>query len=200
MKPTGAEPRERILQAAAELLQEKRDPGRVTVRQIAARAGVGVGLINYHFQSKQNLLGQAFGRILQEQLRPELEARQAGGSSLARLRLLARRAGVIALAQPGLARLAPLGVDAALLNGRLEPAQTILPILRDHYGARKTELEVRALALALSAALQVAFLHPDEAAAFVGFDPRDRLGLAALADLVIDQVLGEEERKLKWKT
>ena len=87
------------------------------------------------------------------------------------------------------------------MNGGLEPAQkTILPILRDHYGARKTELELRALALALSAALHAAFLHPEEAAGFVGFDPRDRLGLAALADLIIDQMLGKEERKLKWKT
>jgi AcrR family transcriptional regulator len=215
MNPSEMDPRERILLAAVELLQDDRHAGQVTVRQIAARAGVGGGLINYHFQNKQNLLNmafgrilqeqvqavpdlrQAFGRILQKQVQPGLDPRQANAPPLARLKLLAHQAGKIALAQPGLAR---IGIEYALLQGRFETAQLILPILRDHFGSRKTELELRALALALLSALLVAFLRLDEVTAFMGYDPRDPSDLAALSDLVIDQILGEEERKLKWKT
>jgi AcrR family transcriptional regulator len=46
---------EKILSAASELFQEK-GFDLTSVREIAAKAGVNVALINYHFQSKENLL------------------------------------------------------------------------------------------------------------------------------------------------
>ncbi len=52
----------RILLAVAELLKEEPDIEKITVRQIAERAGVGVGLISYHFGSKYNLLTEAIDR------------------------------------------------------------------------------------------------------------------------------------------
>lgn len=198
MEPPETEPRERILQAAVQLLQEQGDASRVTVRRIAALAGVGVGLVNYHYRSKEDLLDAAFGRILAQQARPWLEARpEMAGPPLARLKQLARQIGETALDFPRLAR---PGIERAALNARFETALAVLPLLREHFGARKGELELRALALALVSALLVAFLRLDEAAAFVGLDPRDRARLAALSDLIIEQVLGEEERKLTWKT
>ena len=56
--------KERILQAAIELLAEFET---ITVRQIAERAEVGIGSINYHFQSKDNLLNEAVGRMMGDQ-------------------------------------------------------------------------------------------------------------------------------------
>ena len=55
--------RNRIIKAAIELLDEHSDPARITVRQIAERAGVGTGLINYHFQTKDNLLQEAVSSV-----------------------------------------------------------------------------------------------------------------------------------------
>ncbi|MDR1687518.1 MAG: TetR/AcrR family transcriptional regulator [Clostridiales bacterium] len=56
--------KEKILQAATELL--KNDAENITVRNIAAKAGVTQGLINYHFQSKDNLVNIAAQRFFDE--------------------------------------------------------------------------------------------------------------------------------------
>lgn len=52
--------KETIIQAAIALIEEKgEDLDTVTVREISKRAGVGLGLVNYHFEIKINLLNCA---------------------------------------------------------------------------------------------------------------------------------------------
>lgn len=58
------EGRERILKAAIELLKEHSDSKNITMKAIAERSGVGVGLINYHFKSKDRLFMEAVGKML----------------------------------------------------------------------------------------------------------------------------------------
>ena len=61
MNPADQDLRQKIIDAAKAMLAEGEDVGKLTVRKIALRAGVGVGLINYHFGSKDNLLSMAIG-------------------------------------------------------------------------------------------------------------------------------------------
>jgi len=56
--------KEKILQATIDLM--KNDVENITVRKIAAHAGVTQGLINYHFQSKDNLINIAAQRFVDE--------------------------------------------------------------------------------------------------------------------------------------
>ena len=56
--------RDRILESAWNILREKKDPNAVTVRDIAARANVGIGLINYHFKSKDKMFMEAAGNAM----------------------------------------------------------------------------------------------------------------------------------------
>jgi AcrR family transcriptional regulator len=53
------ESRSRILEATMALLQETHNISTLTVRMIAKKAGVGVGLVNYHFGDKQNLVRES---------------------------------------------------------------------------------------------------------------------------------------------
>ena len=52
-----ADTRSRILEAAAEIIGKERNLN-LTIREIATRAEVNLASINYHFQSKENLLDQ----------------------------------------------------------------------------------------------------------------------------------------------
>jgi len=54
----------KILRATIELMKD--DTANITVRKIAAHAGVTQGLINYHFQSKDNLINIAAQRFVDE--------------------------------------------------------------------------------------------------------------------------------------
>ena len=57
--------KEAIIKAATELIEERGERlGSVTVREIGKRAGVGLGLINYHFGNKDELIAQCVEKII----------------------------------------------------------------------------------------------------------------------------------------
>jgi len=59
--------KEAIIQAAMQLIEEKGEHfEEITVREICKRAGVGLGLVNYHFGNKEKLMEQCIERIIHE--------------------------------------------------------------------------------------------------------------------------------------
>lgn len=57
--------KERILETATEFIEQyDGDTKRITARMIAEKAEVGLGLINYHFGSKENLITLCVQRII----------------------------------------------------------------------------------------------------------------------------------------
>lgn len=57
--------KEAIIQATIELIEENGEHlEEITVREISKRAGVGLGLVNYHFGNKDKLIGQCVERII----------------------------------------------------------------------------------------------------------------------------------------
>ena len=62
--------KEKIIEATTLLINEnKGDLNLVTARKIANRAEVGLGLINYHFGSKEQLVTECVQKILTEQIK-----------------------------------------------------------------------------------------------------------------------------------
>lgn len=59
------EVKEKIIEAAIALIQEGNgNSDEITTRAIAEKASVGIGLINYHFQTKENLITICVQRII----------------------------------------------------------------------------------------------------------------------------------------
>ena len=75
-RPSADATRERILRAALDLFSELSFDG-ATTREIAARAGVTQGLLNYHFSSKDDLWRAAVDGLYAE-LSEALDSRAAG--------------------------------------------------------------------------------------------------------------------------
>ncbi|MFD4789691.1 TetR/AcrR family transcriptional regulator [Streptomyces sp. NPDC058459] len=61
VKPSGT--REQILAAAASILAEEGVTARLSVRAVAARAGVSTGSLRHHFPTQQGLRDEVMGRI-----------------------------------------------------------------------------------------------------------------------------------------
>lgn len=58
-----------IIAATIHIIEESDgDIKNITARKIADRSGVALGLINYHFGSKENLIAECCGRIINEML------------------------------------------------------------------------------------------------------------------------------------
>ncbi len=51
--------KKKIIGATLDLLDQSENPEDITVRKIAEAAGIGPGLISYHYQSRDNLINEA---------------------------------------------------------------------------------------------------------------------------------------------
>lgn len=87
--PERSEPRDAILRAVLELAAE-RGLSSLTVRALAARAGVAVGAVNYHFGSKEAAVEAAYAFVT-GRLREAFSELEGAGEPEARLRRFARR-------------------------------------------------------------------------------------------------------------
>lgn len=171
MEAEDLETKERLLSAAVELLEEKKDPGKITSRGIAERAGVSLGSINYHFQSKDNLLNEAVGRltfeIAESWLRP-VEGYE--DDPVGALKMLLKET---SRAMVSHAHLAKLTVANILKQGNIDVPLVILPLLRAIYKDQKDEQELRLIAFQLVIPMQVAFMHDRAFLLYAGYNLYD---------------------------
>ena len=160
--------RNRIMRATKEILDETGSVGQITVRQIAERANVGVGLINYHFKSKDNLLGTAVGN---EMAKMAGEFFKAGGNPgkdpVERLKTMLKE-----LFQYGEKHrdFLKYTMTHSILNGDLQAQLTLVPLLRDIFGDQKDEINLRIIAMQVLLPLQVTALSPQAFRFYSGID------------------------------
>jgi AcrR family transcriptional regulator len=183
------DPKKRILQAAIELLNEQA-PESITIRKIAERAGVGIGLINYHFQSKDRLLNEAVGGSMAEATSRWLNANEDEYPDPAlRLKNLLKETSTIGARFPVLLQIA---VSYELQHGNFSVPQLIVPILREIFGPTKKEKELRLLAFQLVTALQVAAVRADAFEAYSGVNILDEAQRDKAIDLLIESILPKQ--------
>lgn len=185
--------RERIIEVATALIRQYGDAEHVTMRDIAANAGVGVGLINYHFQTKEKLLTLCIQRII---------TRIIGGFDalyrsvdklppLEKLKFLARENASFLSGYPGLSR-ASIVSDMQNPSGDDNTAQTMaayMPVLLEVCpGASATET-TRKLHAFISA-VQTAFLRKEVVRSATGFNFDDKASRDAWADALVEDLFG----------
>ncbi len=182
-----ADAKERILQAADQLLNETEDMDTVTVRQIAERASVGIGLVNYYYQSKNHLFGIVIGRRMEEMVLEVTRNIKAGLSPVEKLRKLLKD-----LCSMGekydkqiLQRL-----KQCMINGDLQAEISLIPLLREIYGSQYEEMQLRLVALQLIAPIQAAVLSTDSFQIYSGYDLTKEEQRNRFIDQLIDCVIG----------
>ena len=195
MKREEPDARERILRATIELLDSGHDPERLTVRQIAARAGVAVGAINYYYRSRDRLLNEAVNTLMQEEAARWSGARQVGERDpAAQLRALLRQTSLLGMRYP---HLLEVSVRYELEQGRFSVAEMILPLLRA-IAPQAGEVQLRLTAVQLVGTLQLLFLRRDEVRRFINVDPTDEAQLDPILDTLLENVLCGLRRTIPW--
>lgn len=181
--------RDNILAATVELLQRGIDPNTLTVRTIAEKAAVGVGLINYHFGNKDNLVVEAIWAIVGDvAARWYQPAEHSGVDPTIRLRQLFKETTRIVLEHR---RLTEISLRHTLMEGDMTVPTLILPLLREIVGEKKSELELRLLAFQLIASTQLAFLRADALHQFLGMDILNERNLDDVLDAMITNLIGD---------
>lgn len=185
--------RRSILDATKALVSERADLDAITVRQIAQRAGVGTGLVNYHFSSKDNLLGIVIGNAMTEVIRDAVEdGGDPARDPVTRLKSLLKD--LCALLAEG-EQLTRFILRREVLGGDLEAGVRLVPLLREIYPDAEDEARLRILALQILHPIQVTGINAAAFHLYSGFDltrpeQRDRF-VDALVDNLVPAV---EER------
>jgi AcrR family transcriptional regulator len=86
MNPDEASAKDKIFQAAMELVTKGKTEQQITTREIASKAGVNLALVNYYYQSKENLLSQVVGTMMGDIIEQSNQNSQTGNDAQTKLR------------------------------------------------------------------------------------------------------------------
>jgi AcrR family transcriptional regulator len=182
-----------IFNTAKTLLNEVEDAGTITVRQIAARAGVGVGLINYYFESKNDLLNAAIGEIVLEVMTAQADkVALFDMEPLERLRVMMRQ--LLELANNN-TKFVRFIFSLNIIKAGLQTPLHIISLLRDIFGDEKDDAQLRVIALQILYPLQAAGLDAGVFHMYSGLDLRDPEDRNKFIDMLINNVISLNKTK-----
>lgn len=189
--------RERIIKTATEIVQEVSDIEKITVRQIAERANVGIGTINYHFNSKDNLLGMAVGNLMANRINDFSKLRDMSElQPIQKLKTMLNEVCNIAVANQTLIRFMLI---QGILNGDMQTPLYLIPFLKEIFGDEKEEFELRLIATQILHPIQIAGISPDAFHLYSGVDMYDRVARNGFIDMLIDNVVVMERGDKRCK-
>lgn len=159
----------------------------ITTRSIAERAGVGIGLINYHFRTKENLVELCVQQIIENVI---TEFRPAAGRDLDNVELLAGVAKSVAdfLAEnPAVAQISILGdyKSPKLLDNTMKTVRGFGASLKGYDLAEKDKT---VLLFALTSVIQAMFLRRNMSGELFGYDFREKSQRDAWIDLIVRRI------------
>lgn len=181
--------RQSIINATKSILQEIDDVEKITIRQIAERAGVGTGLINYHFKSKDNLLSTVIGAMMSDTImgftrgdvHKDLDA-------IAKLKAMIKELYVLAGENETFIRFL---LTREIMDGNMQTPLTLIPLLKEIFGNNKDDMQLRIIALQILCPIQVTAINPAEFHLYSGIDLNKNEQRSGFIDALIDNLTKE---------
>lgn len=179
-----------IIEAATELISNSSgNMSDITTRMIAEKAGVGVGLINYHFQTKDNLIETCVQRIISqvtEHFRPQLEP---GLGPRERLKQVVKLVADFLIANPSLSRISILADhnSPAPQDNTMKTVKGFASVWTKE--GKEAGEHSTVLLFALTAVIQAVFLRKELTFQLFGFDFREKDQRDGFLDLLVDRLL-----------
>lgn len=138
MEEQNIEAKERIMNSVIKLLLEQKDVSKITIRQIAKEANVNSALINYYFQSKENLLNMAVETCMKDIVNEMFDKNSNNDDPVVRLKTMIKDISSFAFNNYFLSEIA---ISSELKNDSFTTTQMILPVLAEVFHGEKTESE-----------------------------------------------------------
>ena len=186
------EVKEKIIEATISLISESDgDVTTINTRAIADKAQVGIGLINYHFQTKENLIEicveRMIGRFIFETHLPALEL-----APVPRLRHTAKLVLDMFIGKPAISRIFILSdnKNPKINDNTIKSAKGIRKMICD---AEMPENERFVLSFALVSIMQTLFLRKDQSGELFGYDLNVKEQRDEVLDMIIDNMFGRFE-------
>lgn len=178
--------RQLMIDTAKALLEETDDVEKITIRQIAERAQVGIGLINYHFKSKDNLLSLAIGDTMEKIILDFSKSdRYLDLSPIQKLKVMLKELYTMSDKKVKLMRFI---VSSDIMNGNMQTPLHLIPLLKQIFGDKKDDMELRILALQILYPIQVIGLNRDAFYMYSGINVSDEEQLSYFIEKLINNL------------
>ena len=181
------ESKEQILNAAVKLLLEGREPADITVRDIAAEADVPLGMINYHFRAKDELMYQAVG-VLRYKMASNVFSKEEEKSAYMKFREM-----LISICDMSVkySQYMRFTVEYELIKAEIVAPQYIVSLIREivatSSGSSKvSETSIRIKAYEIISILQLIFFRAKDMSNYLGFDVLDYDRMVEVIDTILN--------------
>lgn len=181
--------KDRLLDAAFELMEKAEDPMAVTSREIAARADVKPAMINYCFGSRENLIYNAFQKQYLNFLKDK-EAEKVINSDLPPDQVLKRLHFVVADCLVKNHTFTKAITGFVLFKRDLGQESFSFNYVKKAYKGRKTDAECKLIAYELSTMMQLIIYRKEDIKKDFGIDLDDSEQLRHYIDMRVDLLLG----------
>lgn len=139
--------RQKIYQATLELINSGKDAKHITIRQISVKAGVNLALVNYYYQSKENLLSQVVGTMMGSIISQTIQNDSTRTDPESRLRNILTTTADVAFKNYNLCKIA---LSIELKKGCKNSCDMVMPLLKEIFkGYSESDLNIVALQLML---------------------------------------------------
>ena len=182
--------KDKLLQAAASLMEGMDDPMKVTSREIAKEAGVQPAMINYCFGSREDLIYCTFQKLYEDYMK-EADVEAILKEDLSPKELLKRMHFVVARCLVTHFNFTKAITGFVLFKRDLSKESFSAPYVMKHYAGRKTEEECRLIAYELSTMMQLIIFRKEDIKRDFGIDLENEDELRTVVDMRVDLLLGE---------
>lgn len=180
-----ASAKEQILQVTIELISSVDDIENITSRQIAGKAGVNLALINYYYQSKENLLTIAVGFLMGSIIDRVLAESAVDADAVTRLKRLLTTTANFSFKHNKLFKVAVAG---ELKQGCQNSCEMAMPLLKEIFPERD-RTELRIIALQLFQPFHNIVLYPEVYSNYLKTDFYDEQERTRMIHLMTDMIL-----------
>lgn len=180
--------KEKLMAATLCLMEDKDDPYKVTSREIASKAGVNVAMINYCFESRENLIYSAFQNEYSKFLQSS-DAIKLINSSLPPKEILKGLHFIVAKFLVNNYKFTKAITGLVVFERDLSQDAFSLQYVLKHYDGRKTLSECKLIAYELSTTMQIIIYRMDDFKNSFGIDLTNEDELKHYIDLRIDLLL-----------
>jgi len=185
----------KIIDVTIKLLKKEKDVTKVSMRKIASEADIAVSVINYHFQTKQNLVNIAVDQYINQVISESSNTSDFNELTIEeQIRVRIKDATNFIANNPGISRVSVLN---DLNNPKMDDNssklfQSILKQLEVYYQDRLDEVQLKILVQQQIATVQEIFLRNEIFNEQTGLDFYDEKDRQQIVDTLIDQILRKE--------
>jgi len=183
-----SEAKKKIFQATKELVTAGKTEKQITTREIASRAGVNLALVNYYYQSKENLLSQVVGTMMGEIIEQTDQDEPTETDAQSRLKDMLVATADAAFKYRNICKIA---ISLELKSGCRNSCKLVLPLLKEIFtDAHESDLNIMALQLMIP--FHHIVLNPEHYNRWLDTDFFDREKRKQKINQMIDCVLVKE--------